>query len=604
MKFKFWLMLAIITVGLLLMPTVGRAQTISASAGLDVSSVTIGEAAELTITIEGTTLAKEPVLKEVNGLEIGSSVRSSSTNFINGKYFAKIIYSYEIIALKPGSYTLGPFEMKVKNEKITANAVTLQVNGAVNQQNSALPAGVESSPLGDKLFMEMELGKSRLYLGEQTPVKIRLYFSEISIDESSTPVINQPEFVLDQTNKYIERTTKINGRSYRVVEFPGKITPVKSGSFTLGPARLKCIVLINQQVDDGFFSRVKRYQLELKSNRIKVNVLPIPTAGKPADFSGGIGQFQIQVTGQPTEVLQGEPITLKLIVTGNGNLKTVRSPYLANSNGLKVYDAQKKNPGKEETGRINFEQVVIPIDPKVKQIGPFKFSYFDPYQGSYRQATVAAIPVNVKPNPNFKAVRFSDAEATDENYGKDLVFIKERLGTVKRRDEQLIYQHWFWWLQLLPLLALIVALGCRSYHQMLHSDSPKSRALRAGGWAAKQMAKVKTGLTEKPEEALEELHLIIREYLGKKYQLNTAGMTGSVAEQIKGFGINPETLEEIKAFFDRYDYYRFTGNKIDLTEVEQLWDRVNRIIKNIDKIENNTPKVGKAPERRGQNGKF
>lgn len=604
MKFKFWSMIAILMVGLLLTPTVGRAQNLLASASLDVSSVTTGDAVELTITVEGTTLANEPAIKNVDGLDISSLGRSSNVNFVNGKYFATITYSYEIIALKPGSYTLGPFEMKVKNEKLTANAVTLQVNGAVNQQNSALPAGVESSPLGDKLFMEMELGKSRLFLGEKTPVKIRLYFSEISIDEITPPVINQPEFVLDQTNKYIERATKINGRSYRVVEFPGKITPVKSGSFTLGPARLKCIVMINQQVDDGFFSRVKRYQLELKSNRIKVNALPIPTTGKPANFSGGIGQFKIQVTGQPTEVLQGEPITLKLTVTGNGNLQTVSSPYLANSNGLKVYDAQKKNTGKGETGQINFEQVVIPIDPKVKQIGPFKFSYFDPYQGSYRQATASALSVNVKPNPNFKTVQFSDTEATDENYGKDLVFIKERLGTVKHREEQLIYQNWFWWLQLLPLLGLIIALGYRSYHKMLHSDSPKSRAIRASSWAVRQMAKVKTELTEKPKDALEELHLIIREYLGKKYELNTAGMTGSVVEQIEGFGVNTETLGEIKAFFDRYDYYQFTGSKIGVTEVEQLWEKVNRIIKNIDQIENYTQKVGKAPERRGQNGKF
>ncbi len=603
MKQRLFSIIFVIIAGLLLTPTVGMAQTLSASATLDASSITTGEAVELSIAVEGTTLAKEPVIESVDGLEINYLGPSSRVNFINGKYFASINHRYEIIAFKPGSYTLGPFEVKIKNEKLTVNAVTLQVSGGVNQSKALTPAVDDASPLGDKLFMEMELGKSRLFLGEKTPLKIKVYFSEITIDEISYPVINQKEFVLDQMNKPNQRKTSINGRSYQLVEFSTNITPVKSGKFTLGPAHLNCTVLIKQQTNDSFFSNFKKYPFELKSSQLMINVLPLPT-GKPANFSGGIGQFKIQATGQPTEVLQGEPITLKLIVTGNGNLQTINAPFLNNDQGLKVYDAQKKNSGKGETGQIHFEQVVIPIDHKVKQIGPFNFSYFDPYQGSYRQATAPAIPVNVKPNPNFKAVLFSDTATDDESYGQDLVFIKERLGSLKRREGQLIYQHWFWWLQLLPLLGLIIVLGCRRYHLMLHSDSPRSRALRASSQATRQMAKVKTWLTEKPENALEELHLIIREYLGEKYQLNTAGMTGSVVGKIADDGVNPEILQDIKDFFDRYDYYRFTGSKIGAAEVGQLWERVNRIIKNIDQIENYSPKVSKGLERRGQNGKL
>ncbi len=603
MKFKQFLLVIITVTGLLLSPIVVSAQTLSAKAALDTSSITTGESVRLNITVEGSTLASEPVLKIIDGLQIDFLGRNSSVNYINGEYSAIINYSYEITGLKPGSYTLGPFDMKVKNDKLTANSVTLQVSGAVNQKKSVSTIPDNSSPFGDKLFMEMELGKTKLYLGEKTPLKIRVYFSEITINDWSYPVIEQPDFVLDPMNKPSQRRVTINSRSYQVVEFSTNLTSVKSGKFSLGPARLNFAVLIKQQTSDPFFSSFKKYPIELKSNRLNINVLPLPT-GKPANFSGGIGRFQIQVTGQPTEVLQGEPVTLKLTVTGNGNLQTVDPPFIINNQGLKVYDPQKKNNNNGETGQIHFEQVVIPIDPNVKQIGPFNLSYFDPYQGKYVKATAPAFAVKVKPNPNFKAVLFSDTTETDsDSYGKDLVFIKEQLGSIKRRHEQLVYQSWFWWLQLLPILGLIVALGYRKYQKILLSDSPMARSIRAGSRAAKGLARVKTELIKKPENTLEELHQLVKEYLGEKYQLTIAGMTGNDVEQIAAYGVESDTLRKIKDFFDQYDYYRFTGSKISPTEAEQLWEQVDLIIKTLDQVGNYNQEAGKAPERRGQNGK-
>lgn len=602
MKHRYLIIIAVLVGGLILMPTILRAQTFSAKATLDTSSVSTGESVRLNITVEGTNLADKPVIENVDGLEINSLGRSTRVNIVNGEYTALTTYTYEIIGLKPGSYTLGPFEVKIKNEKLAANSVTLQVNGGDNQGETKTPSPNASSPLGDKLFMEMEVGKTRLYLGEKTPLKIRVYCSEINIDEISYPVLGQSEFVLDQMNKPSQRRTTINGRSYQVVEFSTNLSPIKTGKFKLGPAQLECSVLIRRQALDSFFSRYRKYPLELESNQLGINVLPLPP-GKPADFSGGIGRFQIKVTGQPTEVLQGEPITLSMVVTGNGNLQMITPPQISNVNGLKVYNAQKKNSNPGETGQLHFEQVVIPVDSTVERIGPFQLSYFDPAQGKYRKATAAAFPIKVKPNPNFKSVLIGDSEQPGADYGKDLVFIKERLGSLKRRDEQIIYQNWFWWLQLVPLVALVIVFGYQKYRRALLSDTPWSRGIRAGKRAAQQMGKVKLSLLEKPEDTLEKLHLIVREYLGEKYRLTTAGMTGSVVEQLAVNGVDPETLQAIKDFFDQYDYYRFTGNEIESSEAEQLWERVNRIIKALDQRDNFTLKQGKTSQRRSH-GKF
>lgn len=603
MRYKHLSIMMVLLAGLISAPTFATGQALSAKATLDTGSITVGEAVRMNITVEGSTLASEPAVETTDGLQISSLGRSSSVNYINGKYTAQIIYSYEIIGLKPGSYTLGPFDIKIKNEKLTVNSVTLQVNDAVGKEKKTLDIPEDSSPLGDKLFMEMEIGKTRLYLGEKTPLKIRVYFSEITINDWSYPAINQSEFVMDPMNNPSQQKVKINGRSYQVVEFSSNLTPVKTGKFTLGPALLDFAVLIKQQTSDPFFSSFKKYPIELKSNRINVNILPLPTSGRPTNFSGGIGRFQITVSGQPSEILQGEPVTLRLTVTGSGNLQTISPPFLTNNNqGLKVYDPQKKKTDSGETGQINYEQVVIPTDPKIKQIGPFELSYFDPHQGKYVKATAPAIPVKVKPNPNYKAVLLSDnAEKDLESFGKDLVFIKERFGTIKRPQDELIYQNWFWWLQLIPIIGLIITFAFRKYQTIMLSDTPRSRALRASSRATKLMAKVKTELTKKPENTLEELHLIVREYLGERFRLTATGMTGDVVERIGEHGIDPEILRKIKDFFDQYDYYRFTGNKIGPTEAEQLWERVESLIETLDQVGGYNQKEGKTPERRGHN---
>lgn len=91
--------------------------------------------------------------------------------------------------------------------------------------------------------------------------------------------------------------------------------------------------------------------------------------------------------------------------------------------------------------------------------------------------------------------------------------------------------------------------------------------------------------------------------MGEKYQLNTAGMTGSVVDQLAGYGVDAKTLQGLREFFDQYDYYRFTGSKIDATEAGRLWERANRVIKALDQEDNSTIKQGKALEGRGYNGK-
>ena len=306
----------------------------------------------------------------------------------------------------------------------------------------------------------------------------------------------------------------------------------------------------NSLFDDFFDDYVKRMvQLNSKSTAT-LTILPLPDAGRPANFSGGIGHFQLNASAGPTDVSQGDPITIKMTVTGTGNLKSIAAPYLTNSNGFKVYDPQRKDTSVkngEPIDHVAFEQVLIPLDPKVKQVGPIAFSYFDPDSGSYRQVTVAAIPVTVKPNPNFNATTvIPNSNSGNEQLGQDLIFIKDNPGQLQLGGKPVYRELWFELLQLLPVLGLMAAFIYRKKQELLQADTPESRTLRANNKANRRLATAGAlKASGKYEELLEELHLIIRQYLGEKFNLAAAGMTVKVTETLNAKGVPAEVTEDI-----------------------------------------------------------
>ena len=347
-------------------------------------------------------------------------------------------------------------------------------------------------------------------------------------------------------------------------------------------------------IDDFFNDYVKRtIQLNSK-NSTAITILPLPEATRPKDFSLGVGHFQVSASAGPTDVQQGDPVTLKMIVSGTGNLQSITAPTLINSTGFKVYDPQRKDSGartsgggnEDNTGRVTFEQVLIPIDAKVKQIGPITFSYFDPDSGSYRQVTAAAIPINVKPNPNFNATAVMSSVSSNtgnEELGQDLIYIKDNPGRLDAGHKPLYRSFWFELLQLLPLLGLLAAFIYRKQQKLLQADTPQSRALRANSQANRRLATANAlRISGKYEELLDELHVTIRQYLGEKFNLAAAGMTVKVVESLTAKGIPTAITEDIREFFERYDYHRFTGAALGQNDAGEFWERALRIINALD----------------------
>jgi hypothetical protein len=566
---------------------------LSAEITVDSTSLAVGDSLQLQVNVAGSATATPPQFKTVGGLQIVYHGPSTSVQIINGRISSSTTFNYSALGTKAGTYTLGPLTVKAGGKKISTNRVQITVTAAAApappQQAAHQTAGDDSSgslagQLKKRLFLTMDLPRTNFYTGEALKTTIRLYVGGIRIQDVSYPTIKAADGCQVEIGKPVESSRNRNGVAFKVLEFPTTISFIKTGKLTLGPATLQCTALVQHQANDSFFDDFfddyEPYPQTLTSKSFPVAVQPMPS--QPNGFSGGIGNFNLAVTATPQEVLAGDPVTVQLTVTGQGNLARIAPPVLQNKAGLKIYDAQRKTNKKDANfgNKAVFEQIIFPLNDQVTAIGPYSLVYFNPGAGTYQTATVAAIPIKVKPNPNFNpSVAENPVDSTQDQLGQGLVYIKDSPGNLQLPSAALNRQLWFWLLQLLPLAAIGGALCYRQYHELRSSDSPVSRALRADSQAGKSLNQAAKLLENAAYDAyLDELHRIFREYLADKFQLTAGGITGAVTTQLATMGVTEPTLQNIGAFFEQYDLFRFTGAKPAQADAERLRNLVVAVI--------------------------
>src|SRR5262249_45462710 len=156
---------------------------------------------------------------------------------------------------------------------------------------------------------------------------------------------------------------------------------LRAGSVTVGPATMS-MTMVSQRAAPrhGFFlGGAMREPVELSSQPVVLDVLPLPEQGKPADFSGAVGRFALEVRASPLEVAAGDPVTLTATLRGEGDLSSVTPPSIAGGDTLRVYPVQSvAAPAGSPPGTRVFEQVVIPQKPGTVRLPPLRFSWFDP----------------------------------------------------------------------------------------------------------------------------------------------------------------------------------------------------------------------------------
>jgi hypothetical protein len=464
-------------------------------------------------------------------------------------------------------------------------------------------------------MMKVVLPRARLYVGELVPIQIKAYFRDgVSARLEGPLAASGDAFTVSGLDKAPTQTLEeVGGVGYRVLTWNSVLGALKSGDYPVGlelpvtlnvqlpgtdsdmAARLRALfgtgsrgAFMNDSDFGNLFGKVVQKTVTVKPEATAVTVLPLPVEGRPADFAGAVGQFQVASELTPAGGAVGDPLTFKFTVTGKGNLSRVSSEALHDSAQWRVYRTDAKVTADDDSGLQGFKtfsQPVVPLQAGEISLPGVSFSYFDPETARY--VTRATQPIRVAVTPATEAARSSSTlqaaaapasgapAAGGDVLAPDVVVTREHSATL----EPLIWQHWFVGSVLAPVLLMLAAVTLIRRHQRRAADP--ALMLHAARLAAVRIyiesmaAAVNRG--DSPAFFAAACHAL-QERLADRWQLPADSVDQKlIAERVPG-----EQGAQLQAIFAMAEKAMYAGEHPG-TEALLQWQR--RVLTQMDRLE-------------------
>ena len=399
---------------LVAMPAPAAAPVVSAT--LEPSQISLGESAQLTLTISGSGM--DPVkLPEVAGLELRIVGQSRRISIVNGAMLSSSSMVVRITAQAAGIFTIPGIAPNSEPLVLRVNPEGSPSSAPGNAAGSARPgagAGIHTTTDGSA-FVRLVLPKRDIYVGESVPIDIELGLRDGFAQANQLPTLTGGEFTLNNLSRRPEQANRlVDGKPFTVLTWHTVIAAVKPGKFSLAvesPITVRVRTappresMLNDMLGDPFLQNIfgasVTKNITVTSPPSELTVLELPTEGRPPDFSGAVGSFKIASEISPPHAAAGEPLTLRMHVTGAGNFDRVDSPLLEHLDQWKTYPPKSSfKPGDALglRGEKTFEQPLIASTPGTQTLPGLTFRYFDPTTRRYETARSEPLTVAISPS--------------------------------------------------------------------------------------------------------------------------------------------------------------------------------------------------------------
>ena len=531
---KMWLAL----VAVALVPCALAAASFTAS--LDRDSMTVGEQATLSLKFEDVQPKDPPRMPNIAGLQFQYVGPASAFSFVNGQTSSSVTYTYIVTAQRDGEFTIPGLRANVGGQQLDSAPLKFVVYKAAPPSANAVNSGNEVA------FLKFSCPKNKLFVGEPVVGRLELYLREDVQDLRGFQLTGAPTdgFSAGKTTELQNqrRSVRVGNRGYTVIPLAIPLVATRTGSLTLGPFTASAGVVLPSQNQSGdpffgrFFNQGEQRQVTLATDPFNVESQALPLENKPADFSGAVGSFELSATAGPTTVTVGDPITVRVQISGRGAMDSVTLPIQNAWRDFKAYPPTSKFEAADQfgfQGTKTFEQIISPQNSDVHELPALSFSYFDPNDGRYHTLTHPAVPLTVKAAGATPMPTLAASKNTAENQSpQDILPIKEALGTLSPNRAPLVAQPVFLAAQSLPVLAFLAAFIWRKRADNL-ANNPRLRRQRA---VAALMA---SGLDElkkyaaanQPDEFFATLFRLLQEQLGERLDCPASAITENVVEE-------------------------------------------------------------------------
>ncbi|MFD1062788.1 BatD family protein [Winogradskyella litorisediminis] len=524
---------------------------------------------------------------------VGGPNTSVSNYWANGKRSFTKTYSYFLSPKKQGSFTIKQAQIEIEGQVYKTFPVTIQVTKAIDKpKNPNDPSYIASQ----NIHLVAEVSKANPYLNEAITVVYKLY---VALDtgvngwrDKETPKFNDFWNQNIEVKAFNPQNTKYKGEEYRYVVLKKYVLyPQKTGPLKLEPYVLDLTVEVPTSRYDIFGNRiVRKVPQTITAGKRTINVKPLPEEGKPANFSGAVGLFELDVTTNKLSLDAGESLEAKVKVSGKGNMKLFELPKLTVPSSLEVYEPEysenvRTNLGGMQ-GTIEDKYTIVPQFKGKYPIPEVSFSYFNPIAGAYRTITSNEIVVDVVNGPS-SATTASSTNTTNVNKqavstnSNTFAFIKTNANWEPKLKEPFFKSTLFWLLLLLPFLLIPIAILVRRNQEKRNADVVGNKRRKADRLAKKYLSEAKKNLGQK-EAFYIALERAFHNYLKAKLQIETSDFNKEKIENLLlGRQVNQSTINEFISILENCEFARYTP--ITQVTMQNDYEKSVKTISEIDK---------------------
>jgi len=402
------------------------AAAVSVDATIEPSQIALGESAQLTIMTSGNGALALP-LPVVSGLEFRVIGQSRRIEIVNGATISSTSTIIRVTPEEAGVFTIPgptpkspPLVLRVTQGNGGAPSIS-PYSPSSPRLKSLIPGGSEANGIrltpDGSAFVRFEVPKREIYVGESVPAVIQVGMRDgFASSINSLPKLNNADFTLNNLSLQPERMAKsIDGKPFTLYTWHSLLAAIKPGTYALTfgaplTVRIRTQPRGDSMLDDllgdpfmqNFFGATVSKNITVTSPETAIKVLPLPAEGRPAEFSGAVGSFKISTDLSSATNTAGDPLTLRMHVSGSGNFDRVESNMLAGDGQWKTYQPKASFSQADSTGyrgEKTFEQPLVALQPGVQTIPSLAFSFFDPGTRRYETARSAPLRVTVSPSP-------------------------------------------------------------------------------------------------------------------------------------------------------------------------------------------------------------
>jgi hypothetical protein len=563
------------------------ADDLRVTARVDRTTVPLGQTLTLTITAEGTMRqVPAPSLPPLQAFVVQSSGSSTSMSWVNGQMSASKSWTYTLAPREVGVFTLGSAEIEFGGDVYRTDPIEVEVlesGAAPPAAPSERPSsGVDSG--GREIFITTSVDKKRAYVDEQITLSFKFYRRVNLIDR---PRYNAPDltgFWVEDLGDQEEFYEIVDGLQYRVTEIKTALFGAKPGAATIGPATLSY-----QEGRSGFPFFSGGRPRTLTTRPIEVEIVPLPREGRPAEFKGAVGDFDVSVRLDADNVPALSPVTLRVRIAGTGNVRTVPAPEIVEIPGFKTYESGTSTQITKKNNRVGgvkvYEHVLVPQASGTLTVPGVSFSYFDPASESYQRAASGDLSLTVTPGAPGVDPGAVPVPAAISRIGRDIRYIHEDDGELERARAPIHERAWFVVLQVVPLVGLAGALAVRRRRDRYAEDAGLVGYVRAPRAARRQLADAAARLKSgEHARACSAIARAVTDFIGGRWGVGARGMTmPELTGLLRSAGADEETIERVRRLLSECDLGRFAAG-VDRVEGDRLLTEASECLKRLERL--------------------